>query len=358
MKLLITGGHLTPALATIDWIQQHQPETELLFIGRLESRAGMKALEAREIAKRHIPFHAFQAPKFALVSAWYWPKKIVEFTIATAKALHIVLVQQPSVVLTFGGYLAVPVVVAAWLARIPVVTHEQTRAVGLANRFIGKLATKVGVAFVASLPFFDKEKTTVVGNPLRAAAFAEKLDPPKWFENPDRKPLLVITGGSQGSEAINHCIDTILPELTKTWCVVHQRGPQNTAQKTANEPNYFSREWLTDRELFWLWRQPETLGVSRAGANTVIELAVVRVPSVLIPLPFSYQDEQRLNAEWLAEAGGALVLLQNNLTGETLLRTLEQLRAKAAAARTALSQLTIETAAEPKLWQLLSAAAS
>lgn len=356
MKLLITGGHLTPALAMIDWIRLQRPETELVFVGRLESRVGMKALEAREVAKRQVPFIAFQAPKFALVSFWHWPQKLFALLLATIRALHIVLVQQPTVILTFGGYLAVPVVIAGWLVRIPIVTHEQTRTVGLANRFIGRLATRVGVAFAASLPFFAPAKTSVVGNPLRATVFTKTLSQPDWFHNDQQKPLLVVTGGSQGSEAINHCVAAALPELTKTWCVVHQRGPQKNVVTTA-PTNYFSREWLTDQELFWLWQQPGAMSVSRAGANTVTELAVLRVPAIVIPLPFAYQDEQRVNAEWLAATGGAEVLLQQHLSAATLLKAVERLRQRAAAARAALAKLTIETEAEPKLWHLITSAA-
>lgn len=354
MKLLITGGHLTPALAMIDWIKANQPSTELVFVGRLESRTGMQAQEAQEITNRQLPFISFQAPKFALVSAWYWPKKIWELMLATIRALHIILQEQPTAVLTFGGYLAVPIVLAAWCARIPIVTHEQTRTVGLANRFIGKLATKVGIAFAASLPFFNPNKTTIVGNPMRAAVLAKNLPPPQWFHNSTGKPLLVVTGGSQGSEAINHCIDAALPELLKHWCVVHQRGPKNYS--TSQSVGYFSREWLTDVELSWLWHQPKVLSVSRAGANTVTELAVTGVPSVLIPLPFAYQDEQRVNAEWLVNLGGAILLLQQQLSPETLLEALFQLAAQAETARSALSHLTIETHAEPKLWQLITEA--
>ena len=355
MKLLLTGGHLTPALAMIDWLKLYHPEVKLVFVGRTHSQVNQPALEKFEIAKRQIPFLILSTPKFALIPWWQLPGRWLALIVSTWQACWLLWQERPTAVLTFGGYLAVPVVLAAWLQRIPIVTHEQTRTVGLANRWIGKFATKVGVAFEVSLKYFPAQKTRVVGNPLRSSLFDSNLKPPTWFQNPHHKPILVITGGSQGSQAINQCVDQIIAPLTQDWGVIHQRGTQAAAEPS-QPGRYYAREWLSDTELFWFWRQPTTLGVSRAGANTVTELVVVQVPAVLIPLPFAYQDEQKLNALWLVEAGGAILLEQAQLSPQALLKAIQQLQTQQLTFRQALGQLSVPTKALEGIWQLLQAA--
>lgn len=356
LKVLVTGGHVTPALAVVDYVQSISgdiPEAEFVFVGRTHSRKDQVAVEATEVGRRQLEFVALNAPKFALIPWWQWPLQLVSLLGSVWQATLILWRYRPDVVLVFGGYLAVPIVMAAWLQRIPIVTHEQTRTVGLANRVIGQLATKVAVAFSESQKFFSAKKTQVTGNPMRPSLFAENLPTPTWFHNPHHKPLLVITGGSQGSQVINQVVDQILPQLLPDWCIVHQRGQQLHDQIPSTTGWYFPRPWLTDQELFWLWQQPTCVSISRAGANTVCELAAARVPAILVPLPFAYQDEQRLNARWLVAAGGAVMLEQTDLDSATLLQAIAEVHTQAPTMHLALKQLAVPLDATAQVWQLV-----
>lgn len=357
MKITITGGHLTPALAMIDFLQSHHSQAELSFIGRTHSRVDQRAVEQTEVLKRKVKFVSLVAPKFAMVPIWVWLFRFGQLLASAVKARQILSLERPDCVLSFGGYLAVPVVLAAWWLKIPVITHEQTRAVGLANRVIGKLAKFVGVAFPESLKFFDSTKTFVVGSPIRPGLFQLDLAAPSWFKNPHQLPTLVITGGSQGSRIINQVIDQLLPSLVSDWYVVHQRGPDIAGVKTSPPvlAGYYACEWLSETELFWLWKQPNAISISRAGANTVSELAAIQVPAILIPLPVAYQDEQKLNAQWLADQSGAYVLDQPNLTADSLLALIKKVTSEANQLRSAMTSksksLTIP--AVEQLWQLI-----
>jgi UDP-N-acetylglucosamine--N-acetylmuramyl-(pentapeptide) pyrophosphoryl-undecaprenol N-acetylglucosamine transferase len=165
--------------------------------------------------------------------------------------------------------------------------------------------------------------------------------------------LLVVTGGSQGSQVINQVIDQLLPQLLTEWCVVHQRGEQANDRVPHAVGWYFPRVWLTDTELFWLWRQTACLTISRAGANTICELAVLRVPAILIPLPFAYQDEQKMNARWLADQGGAIVLEQAELTPAKLSSALRQLAKQATQMRAALGTTDLPLDGAERLWAVI-----
>ena len=358
MKLILTGGHLTPALAMIDFLQSNHPEVSLSFIGRTHSRTDQPAVELIEVSQRGIRFHSLAAPKFAMVPVWTWLAKFGQLLASCFQAIKILKSEKPDCIVSFGGYLAVPVVLAAWKLKIPVVTHEQTRVAGLANRLIGKFAKYVGRAFSESQSFFDPAKTKLGGNLMSASIVAKTLPQPNWVKNPKNLAVLIITGGSQGSQKINQVIDEMIPSLINDWCVIHQRGPQT---KTANQApilaGYFSFDWLSAAELFWLWRQDRAVSLSRAGANTVSELAVAKIPAILIPLPNTYRNEQQLNAMWLAEQGGAYILAQKDLTAEVLSQLLKKVLAE-------LDQIHLKLKLRPdqpvkaadQIWQLINLA--
>lgn len=360
MKITLTGGHLTPALAMVEYLKANHPEVELSFIGRTHNRADQKAVEEAELTHRKVKFIGLVAPKFALVPFWLWPVRLIQLMASVFKASQILKSEQPDCLVSFGGYLAVPIVLAAWQLKIPIVTHEQTRVVGLANRVIGRFARFIGVSFSESQAFFDSKKVKLVGNLIRSSLVDANLPQPNWFKNPQQRPILVITGGSQGSQKINQLVDALLPTLVNQWCVIHQRGPKtDNSQSPPVLPGYFSFEWLTEAELFWLWKQPQAVSISRSGANTVSELAVAKIPAILIPLPNTYQNEQRLNAEWLVKQGGAKILDQDEITTELLATAIDQMLGDAKKIRRELLSNTSQSLnAAAQLWQLICQACS
>jgi len=149
MKILIPGGHLTPALGLIDWIKQKHPKDEIVFIGRTYSQDRLKqrAVEAYEVTKREIKFIPFSAVKFSKETIFSMIIKFFKFGRSLVQSCRLLNQEKPTVLMSFGGYVALPLTIVASMKRIPIVTHEGTRVVGLANQLIFKLAKKIAHAY-------------------------------------------------------------------------------------------------------------------------------------------------------------------------------------------------------------------
>ncbi len=343
MKVLISGGHLTPALALIDYAQTLPAKDEFVFVGRNFSQTELKqqSQEKEEVSRRGVAFVEFGAGK---VPSSFRPlllvKQGIQFGSSLVRARQILKQEQPDVFLSFGGYLAVPLAIAAFTLGIPIITHEQTRVAGVANQFIARLAKKIAVSYPDSLTLFSQNKTILTGNPLRSKIIETRGKVPSWLKQSPTKPMLYITGGNQGSQIINVMVAQVLSELTKDWFVIHQCGNPTVVmdyQKTLErahyqlspeqQKNYVVREWLTENELAWVYRKT-SLVVSRAGANTIQELMALAKPAILIPLLHAPQDEQSKNAEVMASVGSAIILPQKDLTPQSLLASITRAKKK------------------------------
>jgi UDP-N-acetylglucosamine--N-acetylmuramyl-(pentapeptide) pyrophosphoryl-undecaprenol N-acetylglucosamine transferase len=367
MTLLLTGGHLTPALALIEHLVQHEPKTQILFAGRTFTRQDSRQLsrEQSEVEKHGVTFIPFSTGKLSQGS---FIKRSIEawrFFISLFRAIGIIAAHRPDAVVSFGSYVAVPLTCAAWIWRIPIVSHEQTRTAGFANSVIARFADKIAISHPESAAYFPAKKTVVTGNLIRRSIISQKPPQPTWLPAP-QKPVLYITGGSQGSEIINVTVAQCLPQLLRSWTVIHQCGnptqqrnykKELTSVKQSLAPihrkRYFIREWITDSELSWIYHHAEAV-VSRAGANTTEELARLRLPAVLIPLPFSHRDEQTLNAKALSKTGGALLVTQQHLTPEELVTQLQELYENRASMRAALAELTFPENPEAQLFSIIT----
>ncbi|GIK83803.1 MAG: UDP-N-acetylglucosamine--N-acetylmuramyl-(pentapeptide) pyrophosphoryl-undecaprenol N-acetylglucosamine transferase [Patescibacteria group bacterium] len=333
MKLLISGGHLTPALAFIEYIQKEHPSDEIIFIGRLYSKKNKQQIsqEKTEIEKLGVRFIPFTSVKLTQNTLLAKIISIPSLLLKAVKTTTLIAKEKPDIFVSFGGYLAIPVAIACWIMRVPVVTHEQTRTAGIANTIISKFANKIAISYKESETYFPKSRTVLTGNLIRQAVLQTSKVLPEWMQKKPTKPLLYITGGSQGSEIINRTVSQILKPLLKNWVVIHQCGKPSgttsylkelTAAKNqlsqANQENYYIREWITKDELAWIYSNAEGV-ISRSGANTTEEIALNKIPAVLIPLPFSHNDEQLKNAQALSNNKQAILLEQKNLTPEVLL---------------------------------------
>lgn len=374
MKILISGGHLTPALAFIEYVQKESPETELVFVGRLftQNNVAQKSQEKLEIGKRKVKFIPFNSGKSSSSSITSFGQQAVLFCKGLIQSWSIFQQEKPTIYLSFGGYLAPPLAIIAKIRGIRIVTHEQTRTLGRATRFVGMLAEKIALSYpLDNLPF-SSQKVTVTGNPIRPILLNKKHTQPSWLENISTKPLLYITGGNQGSQVINMTVAQALPQLCKDWWIIHQCGQATSQLHYSKELHkirgtltphaqrrYVVREWISDQDLAWIYAHA-TAVVSRAGANTVQELHVVAVPSVLIPLPFSHSNEQLENAKILEKIGGAIILEQQHLTPEKLTSTLGALLRKQHLMRTKLeaTKPTHHSRASQNLFEVITAVAN
>jgi len=339
MKILISGGHLTPALAFIDYIQEQSTDHSFIFAGRIYSqlKTKQKAKEKSEVLKRKIPFIAFDSGKLGQGSLFLLPFAFIQIVVAFFHALYIFNKYKPDLYLSFGSYLSVPLAFAAWFLRIKIVVHEQTRTIGIANRVTSKMAAAVALSYPETKKDIHHSNSVVTGNPIRNSILKVNTKKPNWFKTKSTDSILYIAGGSQGSEIINTNIKQLISTLTKNWIVIHQCGPKTNARNykreletqrkkisLKNKSKYFIREWVNEEELSWIYSHTKA-AISRAGANTVAELSLRHIPTIYIPLPFSHANEQYLNAKFLADTKQALLLQQKDLSPEVLLETIEEL---------------------------------
>jgi UDP-N-acetylglucosamine--N-acetylmuramyl-(pentapeptide) pyrophosphoryl-undecaprenol N-acetylglucosamine transferase len=328
MTILITGGHLTPAVAVMDEIATKHPTWRTVFVGRPYALEGttIPSEEERVIRKRGVAF-------FPLITGRFMRQVSIEALVSLFKvplgvfgALGILARVRPMLVVSFGGYVALPVVVAAFMRGIPIITHEQTQDAGLANRIIARLARKVCVSFEETLSVFPEGKAVVTGLPLRRSLFGA----PKKAAFPlphDPGNIFYITGGATGAASFNAIVYRALKDLLAQGTVVHQVGRYSYDEAVkvkrglppALRARYIVRPYVDGDAYVWLLHRAHVV-IGRAGANTVSELAALAKVAILVPLPWSAGGEQQKNAQWLAANGGAIVVSQKELDAKKLLR--------------------------------------
>lgn len=366
MKILITGGHLTPALGLIDFIQESHKEDEIIFVGReyAQEKNKQPSKERTEVETRAIPFFAISSGKFAERNPLALLLSSLQFVKSFFQSCGILLKHKPNVIISFGSYLAVPVALAGWLLRVPVITHEQTRTVGTANRLITSFAKALAVSYPNTVDAPNSKKIVVTGNVLRKQLMQKAISQPVWITFKPEKPLLYITGGSQGSEVINTVVAKSLQHILRDWFVIHQCGSDSEKRsykqelESARESlkpqlrfSYIIREWVSAEELAWIYEHATAL-ISRAGANTTQEVALFKIPAIMVPLPFSQHNEQLLNAQWLEETGGAIIIQQKDLTTDSIGQALETLKNRHKAFSRKLAELEVPLHADLKLYEL------
>ncbi|SDI38647.1 UDP-N-acetylglucosamine--N-acetylmuramyl-(pentapeptide) pyrophosphoryl-undecaprenol N-acetylglucosamine transferase [Nonomuraea jiangxiensis] len=337
LRLLITGGgtggHTYPALTTLSAVQRRQVPHDVLWVGTANG------LEARITAEHGIPFKAITTGKLRrrpnLKELGTNIADVFRIPVGVFQAVGHAARYLPDVVLSTGGYVAVPIGVAAKLIRRPLVMHEQTTVVGLANRILARLATSIALSHESSLEYLPaaaRAKAVVTGNPVRPELLqGNRAAAYDLFGLTFEVPLIYVTGGAQGSKQINTLIAEVLPRLLPHAQIVHQCGPAwiDQMRAVALPPELADRYHpvpYVGAELADLFAAADVV-ISRSGAGTVSELTAIGKPSVLIPLIPTGGDEQRKNAGYLASAGAARALLEPRPTAEQLLAELMPLLA-------------------------------
>lgn len=332
MKILIIGGHLSPALSVIEKLKDWQ----VFYVGRKYAMEGDSALslEYQTINELKIPFFVIKTGRLQRSFTRHTLFSLLKTPIGLLQALIILKKIKPDVVLGFGGYVSVPLVIASFLLKIPVVLHEQTFEAGLANKMLAFFAKKICISFASSQKFFPKNKTVLTGLPLKK----EILEVEKSKGEERKDPVLFITGGSQGSHMINGLILDSLGKLLDTFRVVHQTGDSSKFNDFENLQNlksllpkekamrYLAKKFLDPKESASIMQSADIV-VSRSGINTVCELIYLEKPSFLIPLSFAQRNEQLKNARFIESLGLARVYEQNSLTSQAFIAgLLEMLR--------------------------------
>jgi UDP-N-acetylglucosamine--N-acetylmuramyl-(pentapeptide) pyrophosphoryl-undecaprenol N-acetylglucosamine transferase len=325
-KIMITGGHVTPAIAVIDEIFSEKPSWNMVFVGRMTAFEGGGSFvqEQTVVEQKGIRFIPITTGRIQRAFTMHTITSLIKIPFGLVQALSILKREKPDIVLSFGGYVAFPIVMAAALFRIPVVTHEQTRRPGLANRIISLLAHTVCVSFEDVNERFPKGKTVYTGLPVRKEFFLpsskDMLAVPYTTY-----PIIYITGGSTGSTSMNALLFPLVDRLVKEYIVIHQMGYQSATSGELvkhslpykTKDRYVIRDNFDAKTTAWIM-QKASLVIGRAGANTVMELALLQKKTILIPLPWAGEGEQKENARWLQKFGFGAIIDQRVTTSELI----------------------------------------
>ncbi|MBR5962291.1 MAG: undecaprenyldiphospho-muramoylpentapeptide beta-N-acetylglucosaminyltransferase [Clostridia bacterium] len=319
-KIVLTGGgtlgHVTPHLALIPRLKE--AGYEIHYIG---TENGMEAPKMRAV--EGITYHAVKSGKLRRYHDWKNftdPFRVIAGAFQSARLMGKI---KPDVVFSKGGFVAVPVVFGAWLHRIPVLCHESDLTPGLANKLCKPFATRFATTFPECAEALGA-KAEMTGTPLRPELFrGDKEKGLSLLGFNGQKPVLLMMGGSSGAQSVNACLRKAIPELTPDFDVAHICGKGNLDAELEGTPGYKQIEFL-DADL------PDVLActdlvLSRAGANALCEFQALGRPMLLIPYPKgASRGDQILNAKSLEKRGLCRVLLQENMTPETMVKEIRE----------------------------------
>ena len=319
-----TGGHVSPAVAVIENLQRRSPSPEMLYLG---SKSGT---EARIIPVLGVRYAAVSTGKLRRYASFENLVDAARVPLGILQALAHLVRFRPHAVLATGGYVSVPTVIAAWLLHRPVLIHEQTGTLGLANRINARFATKIALSIPGSQAHLRTANWEVTGNPVRSVVrVGDRETAARRFRFDTTEPTVYITGGAQGSHAINQAVLGGLEPMLRVAQVIHQCGDSEGTR--ADHAALARRTLELDERLRSRYALLQYVGqeigevyaladlvIGRSGAGTVNELAALGKPSILVPLPHAAGDEQRHNARRLQEAGAALVLEESEMSPDRL----------------------------------------
>ena len=314
MRVLIagggTGGHLFPGIAIAEAFIVKDPAGEILFVGT------GNPMEVSTLSKKGFDHMNIVAEGFMRRGLWRQILSLLKIPFGLWQALRIIWRFDPDIIIGLGAYASAPVALAAKLTGKKIVIHEQNILPGFTNRILGRFADRIFISFPDNLGIFRPSKTVITGNPVRRELLAAKLD-----GKATEQLTVLVLGGSQGAHAINCAVIEALDRLKNPaqMTFVHQTGTKDAAWVAQA---YESRGIKAIVEPFFVdMAGPYSsahLIICRAGATTVSELMALGKPAIFIPFPFAANNHQELNARYVADAGGAEVILEKDLSGAVL----------------------------------------
>lgn len=319
-KIVLTGGgtagHVTPNIALLPALRELSYEIE--YIGSYQG------MEKDLIEAQNIPYHGISSGKlrrYLDLKNLSDPFKVIK---GLGQAFRLLGKIKPNVVFSKGGFVSVPVVLAAKMRRIPVIIHESDITPGLANKISIPAAKKVCCNFPETLKYLPSEKAVLTGSPIRQELLkGNPEDARSYCHFKADKPVLLIIGGSSGAKVINDTVRLLLPELLKDYQLIHLCGKGNLDSSLINTQGYAQFEYISQqlKDMFAL----ADIVISRAGANAICELLALHKPNILIPLSAAAsRGDQILNANSFEKQGFSYVLKEEDLTKSTLLEAIRQ----------------------------------
>ncbi len=308
-KLLIaasgTGGHLFPAIATA----QQLADSTIEWLGvpdRLET----------QLVPDKYPLHTVRLGGVQGGLGLGTLKLAARFAKSTAQVRSLLKKGGFQGVFTTGGYISAPAIIAARSLGLPAIMHESNALPGKVTRWLSPWCTLVALGFGEAAQYLPKAETKVVGTPVRSQFLSATQTGLSDIDIPADVPLIVVVGGSQGAVAVNNLVRSAAPAWIESgaW-IVHITGTNDPHADSFSDPHYIHRPFYDNMAALF---QRATLAISRAGAGTLIELAITGTPAILIPYPFAAEDHQTYNAAAFSEAGAALLHQQSMLSTERL----------------------------------------
>lgn len=312
-----TAGHVTPNLALVPELKKLG--YEIKYIGSIE---GIERTIIEKEGIEYFPISSGKLRRYFDLKNFSDPFKVLK---GVFQAKKIIKREKPDIVFSKGGFVTVPVVIAAHLNKIPVIAHESDITPGLANKLAIPYCTKVCVTFPESEKHIKGDKAVLTGTPIRKELLeGSKIKGKELCKFKDDKPILLIIGGSLGSKIINEIVRKNLDSILSTFNIIHICGKSNLDENLENRMGYTQFEYVNE-ELPDLMKASD-LVISRAGANVIYELLALKKPNLLIPLSKkSSRGDQILNAASFKKSGYSLVLQEEDVTDKTLLEKLNYL---------------------------------
>jgi UDP-N-acetylglucosamine--N-acetylmuramyl-(pentapeptide) pyrophosphoryl-undecaprenol N-acetylglucosamine transferase len=324
-----SAGHVTPNIALMNKLRQLG--WEVRYIG---SATG---IEKDIIEREGVPFYPISSGKLRRyfdLKNFKDPFRVIKGVYESYRLLRRL---KPAIVFSKGGFVSVPVVLGGWMNKIPVIIHESDMTPGLANKISIPFAAKVCVTFPESMQHVQNQKAMLTGLPIRERILNGKAS--KGYHLCDfhsQKPVILIMGGSLGSQVINQAVRNNLDRLLVQFQIVHICGNGNVSKDIFGKRGYKQFEYISD-ELPDVMAMSD-LVISRAGATSIYEFLLLKKPMLLIPLSLqASRGDQILNAKSFQKAGYADVLPEEELTSESLAERVETLYAKREAYKEAMS---------------------
>lgn len=327
-----TGGHFYPLIAVAEAVRGRDMEkgenSELFYLG--PDPYNKASLDELDIKFIKVPAGKSRVGYGFLLNFLDTFKTFFGVVVAFFKLLFI----YPDAVMSKGGYTSVPVVLAAWLLRIPIVIHESDAVPGRANLFAAHFARYIGIAHEEVTQYFNAKKVALVGMPIRAVISKTISDPYNVLGIPKDRPVILVTGGSSGAERLNNFIIASLARLLTEFTVIHQVGDANVKNVSSSVSTLFvDREPLSHYfvfghlgpEQFAAALQSANLVIARAGSTTLFEIAKNGKPAIIVPIPEDLSRDQRSNAYAYARLTDAVVLEEHNLSDDILVAEINRI---------------------------------
>ena len=311
-----TAGHVTPNIALLPGLKK--AGYEIFYIG------SYNGIEKKLIEEQGIPYYGISSGKlrrYLDIKNFTDPFRVLK---GCQEARKLMKQLQPDIVFSKGGFVSVPVVFAARHFHIPVIIHESDMTPGLANKLSIPSATRVCCNFPETVKHLPEGKAVLSGSPIREELMhGSKAAGLAFAGLSDKKPVICIIGGSQGSAAINQAVRSVLPTLLSDYQIIHLCGKGTVDVSLLHTPGYAQFEYVRD-ELKDVFAAADLI-ISRAGANAICEILALRKPNILIPLPLSAsRGDQLLNAASYEKQGFSKVLQEEALSGTALLQAVKE----------------------------------